>query len=123
MDVNALYPSITAKQAGEAVKRAVDETTLTIANVNYGMALRYIAKNAANDDVVRAWGMAEWCPVRTKTQGTRPGITGANYEDDKWTEGNIPYNGKSRRKILGKVQELAITKIFKSNVYRFAGKI
>ena len=44
-------------------------------------------------------------------------------EDDKWTSAQIPYDGKSRRAILGKVLELAVVKIFQSNVYKFAGKI
>ena len=50
-------------------------------------------------------------------------MTGAQWEDDKWTEGQVPYDGKSRRAILGKVLELAIVKVFGSNVYKFAGKI
>ena len=33
MDVNALYPSITGKMAGEAVKKAVRITTLKIVNI------------------------------------------------------------------------------------------
>ena len=122
MDVTALYPSITAKQAGEAVKRAIDTTTLTIANINFGMALRYIAKNAKDNAEVKSWGMEKWCPVRTKIPGPRPGFTGASLEDDKWTEGQVPYDTKSRKKIVGKVLELAIVKIFKSNVYKCAGK-
>ena len=123
MDVKALYPSIIAKMAGEAVVKAVRITTLKIVNVNYTMALRYIAKNAKDDEQVKEWGMGDWCPTRTKGGGTRPGVTGAKLEDDKWTEGQVPYDGKSRRAIIGKVLELAITKVFKSNVYKFAGKI
>ena len=77
MDVKALYPSITGKMAGEAVKRAVKVTPLKIMNVNYMMALRYIAKNAKDDEEVKEWGMSEWCPTRTKVGGSRPGVTGA----------------------------------------------
>ena len=67
--------------------------------------------------------MSEWCPTRTKVGGNRPGVTGAKMEDDKWTSGQVPSDGKSRRAILGKVLELAVVKIFKSNVYKFGGKI
>ena len=122
MDAVALYPSIKAKMAGEAVKRAMENTTVTFANVSYAMALRYIAKDAKDDKEVEEWGMSEWCPVRTKDKGKRPGVTGAKVVDAKWTEANVPYDGPSRRKILGKVLELAVITVYRSNVYRFAGK-
>ena len=93
MDVTARYPSISATQAGESVKRAVDSTPLTIATVNSKMALRYIAKNAKDDDEVKAWGMDKWCPTRTYKPGPRPGVRGAEEEDDKWTDGEVPTDG------------------------------
>ena len=62
MDVKALYPSITAAHAGVSVKKAVEGTTMRIANFDYGLALRYIAKNAKDDKEVAAWGMAQSGP-------------------------------------------------------------
>ena len=121
MDVKALYPSITAKQAGEAVRRAMRTTRLHIDNVNYHMALRYIAKAAESDAQVTAWGFGKWCPRRTKKPGHRPGMTGDASVDEKWTEGTIPTDMASKREILGKVLEIAVVKIFKSNIYRFGG--
>ena len=122
MDVKALYPSITAAQAGEAVKTAMETTSLTFANVNYPMALRYIAKSAESDDQVKEWGFADYCPIRTRKPGVRPGMVGDADADEKWTDGSVPLDGQTRRKILGKVLELAVMKVFKSNVYRFGGK-
>ena len=77
MDVVSLYPCIKAKMVGNAVKRAMANTRVTFSNVSHAMALRYIAKNAKSDKEVKEWGMSDWCPVRTKKQGTRPGVTGA----------------------------------------------
>ena len=97
MDVEKLYLSITAKQAGETVKRAVD---VTLANINLKMALRYITKCAKDDKEVRAWGLSKCCPVRTKTPGPRSGVTGAGIEDDKWTDGRVPPDVRTRRQII-----------------------
>ena len=43
-------------------------------------------------------------------------------EDEKWMEAVIPEDPGIRRRILGKVLEIAVRKCFKSNVYRFGGK-
>ena len=67
MDVRALYPSITAAHAGEAVKAEMETTRLQIKNVDYGMALRFLSKAAKSDKEIRAWGFGRWCPKRTKT--------------------------------------------------------
>ena len=54
MDVRALYPSITAAQAGEAVKAEMETTVLRIMNVDYAMALRFLSKASKSDEEVRA---------------------------------------------------------------------
>ena len=87
------------------------------------MALRYLAKSAKSQDEVKQWGFEAWCPVRTKTGGTRPGMTGAKVLDDKWTDGVVPENPADKKKIIGKVLEIAVTKIFESNAYTFNGDI
>ena len=43
--------------------------------------------------------------------------------DDKWTECRIPPSEEGKRKVLGKVLELYVVKIFSSNVYSFQGQI
>merc|ERR1712030_132382 len=84
-DVEKLYPSIKKDRAGQLVREEVMRTKMTFANVDYSMALRFISKSATSQEEVNAWGFGKWCPRRTKTKGTRPGMTGASTEDDKWT--------------------------------------
>ena len=49
-------------------------------------------------------------------------MTGDQIEDEKWTEGTVPYRGDERKVILGRVMDIAVRKVFNSNAYTFAGK-
>ena len=122
-DVEKLYPSITTERAGELVYNEVQITSMSFNNINYKWALRYISKSAKSQKEVEDWGFAQWCPVRTKKQGVRPGMTGDSDSDDKWTEGVIPDNEVDKRKILGKVLEIYVKLIFQSNVYTVKGEV
>lgn len=72
-DVKALYPSIKKNRAAIVTREAMENTGVTFHNVNYRMALRFIAK-ASTQGQIRAWGLHKWCPVRTKRWGARPGM-------------------------------------------------
>ena len=85
-------------------------TTLRFANINYRMSLWYIAKNAELDNLVKECGFGPYSPICIKIPWHRPGVCGTDDEDDLWTEGQVPYDGASRRKILGKVLELGVVK-------------
>ena len=50
-------------------------------------------------------------------------MTGDKITDDKWTEANVPTSPSDRKKIIGKVLEIAVNKIFDSNTYTIGGKI
>ena len=86
MDVYKLFPSI---KAGQIVKEEVMRTKLKLQNINYKMAVRYIAKAAENDDEVKSWGMDKWCPGRSKGKngkkrpGRWTGMTGDKKDDKK----------------------------------------
>ena len=54
MDVVVLYPSITAEHGGRRVREAIEKTDVTF-NADYNQALRYLAKNATEQQLV------EWC--------------------------------------------------------------
>ena len=114
-----LYPSIKAKPAGKLVYNEVRKTKLQFENINYDMAIHYIAKAAKSNEEVEFWGTKEFCPVRTFKPGSRPGMTGDSDTDDKWTEGKIPETEVDKRKVLGKVLEIAVLTIYKNNVYTF----
>ena len=50
-------------------------------------------------------------------------MSGADTEDHKWTGGSIPTSEADKRKILGKVLEIAVLLIFRSNAYTWKGEI
>ena len=87
------------------------------------MALRFLAKAAKSNKEVIRWGLGKWVPVRTKTGNKRPGMLGAADMDLKWTEGIVPARNEDRMKVLAKVLELAIRKVYACNVYTYGGKI
>ena len=120
-DVEKLYPSILKERAGELVREEVMKTKMTFTNVDYHMAVRFISKSATQDEI-DSWGLGKWCPRRTKSKGSRPGMTGSSVKDEKWTAGVIPPTEEGKRKVLGKVLELYVLKIFSSNVYSFMGE-
>ena len=123
MDVKKLYPSIKKKRAGQLVYEEALKTKIEFNNINYSMGLRYIAKTAKSDKEVEEWGFKAWCPVRTKHMGRRPGMSDDADEDNKWTSGTVPEAKEDKRKIIAKVLQLAVEKIFDCNVYTFAGQI
>ena len=49
-------------------------------------------------------------------------MTGDKIEDLKWTSGVVPNSEIERKRILGRVMDLAVRKVFTSNAYTFAGK-
>ena len=108
-DIEKLYPSIKRARAGELVNKEVQTTTLQFENIDYSMATRYISKAAKSDEQVKEWGLAEFCPVRTFKMGKRPGMTGSEETDGKWTGGRLPTTDEEKRKILGRVFEIAVS--------------
>ena len=67
MDIKKLYPSIKKDRSDQLVYNEVLKTKVDFKNVNYPMALRFIAKSAKLKEEVDECGFKEWCLVRTKT--------------------------------------------------------
>ena len=122
MDVGALYPSITGKHAGDAVRDEVEHTDLKFNHIDWRMANRFLAKAAVSDGEVKEWRFEEWVPKRTKTGNRRPGMLGAATTDPKWTGGVVPAKESDKMRILAKVMELAVRKVYTCNLYTFGGK-
>ena len=120
MDVKALYPSIKRERAATVTRLAMENTEVKFENIDYRMALRYISKSAKPAEILN-WGLRNWCPVRKFRKGSRPGMTVDDPDDDKWTNGIIPSSEIARKKILGRVLDIAVRKVFSSNAYTFAG--
>ena len=74
MDVEALYPSIEVNRSARLVGEMVSESNIEIENVDYDTAVRFIASNSSQSDIVR-WGMSEYVPRRKHKTGCRPGAT------------------------------------------------
>ena len=120
MDVAALYPSITADMASNVIRDQTEKTTVTFENIDMNMALRYVSKDSSPESI-KSWGLAKFCPKRTKGSGPRPGMVGAEINDPKWTPGVIPDSEEDQKKVIGRVLGIATKTIYGSSAYTFGG--
>ena len=121
LDVKALYPSITAERAAAVVVEQTEKTKVQFDNINYSFAVRYISKGASLLQIF-LWGLQNFCPQRTKKGGKRPGMSGAEEDDGKWTRGRLPKTRSEELKILGHVLSVATEKVYNNNIYTFNGE-
>ena len=73
-DVCALYPSSTARLAGEAARTAVLASDVTFTGVDYKELGKYVTMNISEYGVATA-GLRQ--VVRAKRRGAKPGVRGA----------------------------------------------
>ena len=74
-DVEALYPSLDAIEVAEIVYRAMLDTKVKLASVDWAEACKYIALTSTEQEA-RLSPLRRVIPIRRKVNGTRPGITG-----------------------------------------------
>ena len=128
-DVSALYPSCTAKMAGEAVNKAILKTRLEFEGVDFKELCKYIAINCSRLEVCEA-GLRRVIPVRAKQRGAKPGMTGAGVvgphkenNDEQWWFSEVEATAEEKKKLLAKGFEIATKTLWQTHLYKFGGKI
>ena len=128
-DVSALYPSCTAKMAGEAVRKAILKTQLEFEGVDYKELSKYVAINCSRLEVCEA-GLRRVVPVRAKQKGAKPGMTGEGVmgphkekNNDQWLLSAAEPTEEEKRKLLAKGLEVATKALWRTHLYKFGGKI
>ena len=72
--MEALYPSIEINKSARIVSQMVGESKVEIENVDYEVAVIFIASNSSQSQIYE-WGMSQYIPKRKSKTGVRPGAT------------------------------------------------
>ena len=91
-DVSALYPSCTAKMAGEAVRKAILKTQLDFEGVDYKELSKYVAINCSRLEVCEV-GLRRVVPVQAEggqAGHDGRGRDGATQGEERWAVAVAP---------------------------------
>ena len=126
-DVEALYPSLDAKECAEVVREEVMRTKIQWKDMDFVEGARMIALNRS----------AAWCrrsklkrvlPVRRGRTGVRPGVTGEGPmggrrgDQEQWVFPAVRPTEEERRRIVAEVIAITTEVMFKHHLYTFGGK-
>ena len=132
-DADALYPNLDIIQSAKICGEAVRESKLNFDGVDYVWAGKYLAMTCSPVEIAES-GLSEVVPKRKYKRGTRPGITtketaGKKKEGEeeekltKWIFDRVDFTEEEKRKLLGKVIEVAVRTTFRNHVYQFEGQM
>ena len=126
-DVESLYPSLDCKTVANLVYKAILETDITFANVNYKEAVRYIALMWTKQEC-RMSDIRRVLPWRVSKLGARPGITGegplgpGEGKVEQWIFPKVELTDLEMKKIIGRVLQIAVETMFCTHIYKFGNK-
>ena len=126
-DVDALYPSLEARQVADIVYQAVMESKITFEGISYKEGAWYIALTSSAQKC-RLGPLWRVLPTRSKNKGVRPGDTGTGPtravagEEVQWSFPNIELTDREKRLIVAKVMHTAVLTLFRTHTYNFGGK-
>ena len=126
-DVESLYPSLDCKTVANLVYKAILETDITFANVNYKEAVRYIALMWTKQEC-RMSDIRRVLPWRASKSGARPGITGegplgpGEGKVEQWIFPKVELTDLEMKKIIGRVLQIAVETMFCTHIYKFGNK-
>ena len=98
---------------------------MTISGVDYKWAGLYVALNSTQQEVNRD-EMDSLVPVRRFNNGPRPGISNASKTSSnswRWTRSPDTFSEEEKRKLLGKVVEIATVTTFTTHFYQWGGRL
>ena len=125
LDAEALYPSLDAIECSKLCGKLVKEGNLDIVGVDYVWAGLYIALNCTQGEVYTS-ELDGIVPYRRFKNGTRPGINNVNKNSKnswKWPKDPEKYSEEEKKKILGKVVEIAVKCTFETHFYQREGHL
>ena len=123
LDAEALYPSLDAIACAKLCRKLVEEACLDIVCVDNVWARLYIALNGTQVDVYTS-GLDGIIPYKRFKNGPWPGIDNINKNSKnirKWLNEPEKNSEAEKRKILGKVVEIAVKCTFETNFYQREG--
>ena len=118
MDAKSLYPSIKKSVAREAIVELVNKSDLTIKNIDYWEAAKYIAILCTEEEIREA-GLSDVIPRRT-TKSTRKLTLNCLFtkgDNDKWIPGQEP-DDVQKKMIIALVLCAANEEIMSNHIYK-----
>ena len=125
MEAEALYPNLDVDQCSRLCGQIITESQMSISGVDYKWAGLYIALNSTQQEVNRD-NLDSLVPVRRYRQGPRPGISNASKSSEgswRWTRSPNNFTAEKKKKLLGKVVEIATRTTFSTHFYQGGSKL
>ena len=122
-DVESLFPSLLDIESARIAREAVLASDLTIENLNYEVALKYLLV-AGGSSHIREIGLHHIAPKWIGKRQDLLTIGGDSLnEDSKWTKLKRELTEAEKRKVLSRVVETAVLVCMSSHVYSFDGDL
>ena len=127
LDVEALFPSMTAPRTGEIVRRRMMKSKMMIEGFDWKRGLVYIQMNKHLTSSLKSlWKIL---PYRRKVGGVTPGMASQGMTgkrgriEDQWVFKCKEVSREQMMEIVGRCAEIAIRVVFENFTYNFGGKI
>ena len=121
MDVKALFPNMQVGACMKAVHWMVDNSEVTIKNVNWWEVSKYISV-CYSDEEIREYGLRSVCPERVLKSRVKLTMNclsneAAKKDDEKWTKVDIP-NEEQKKKMIALVLAYGVKVTITNHCYR-----
>ena len=127
-DVEALYPSLDAKECGDIVVEEVMRSSITWDGLDYLEGARMIALNRSAG-FCRNHELKRILPVRRSKTGHRPGVHGRGPmgrergDTEQWRFPSVTLTAREKLLVVAEVIKICTEEMFKNHLYTFGGKI
>ena len=123
LDVEALFPSMTAARTGEIVRKRMMRSMMKVQGFDWRMGLVYVAMNKnLTSNLGSMWKIL---PYRRKVGGTAPGMASKAMSgkggkvEDQWVFKVKEVTREQEMEIIGRCTEIAIRIVFENFTYNF----
>ena len=125
LDAEALYPSLDTRQCSRLCGKLVQESKLEVSGIDYKWASMYIALTCTQAEINQC-SLEDVVPVRRYRTGARPQVENVSDSSPgswRWYRDPSHYSREDRRRLLGKLVEVAVRTTFETHFYQWGGRI
>ena len=102
--------------------RAVMDTKVNLVNINYVLAVKYIAI-CMEETEQRHSPLSKILPRRTTKNGVRPGVTSSPTNDTNWFYPTKDFTMLQKRTIMATIVQIGVLTMMSTHLYEFDGRI
>jgi hypothetical protein len=129
LDVVSMFPNLKAVPVSKMAGRAVLESSVEFAGVDYQMVGIYLALSYPRHELVKL-GLSDFIPIREVKPGGRSKITISSVEcrspklaKEKWIFSPKSPSWSERKLMLSKAVEVGVRECFRNHLYTFNGQV